>query len=135
MPGFFDDMGLDMDPCVLRMDDLRIYESKTLMLGLQDDGLGVHLYHIHAGFDSHMVCAVYKMNGLIVDHHVGTEIGIKPFLNISEIYSRSLDSNIDDFLKVNGISFELSDEVPTPKASTSPYVGPRLEDLTLPSPF
>lgn len=135
MSNFFDDMGLEMDTCVLRSDDLRLYASKTLMLGVHSNGRGVHLYNVIDGIHHNLVCAVYRMDGVIDSHEMGQAISLKPFKNIAEIEERSLDKTVLDFLKTNKLDFKLVEKVPKPMDPSSPYDGPRLEDLTLPSPF
>lgn len=135
MSDFFDDMGLEMDNCVLRSDALDLYASKTLMLGTHINGGGIHLYNVIDGVHSNLVCAVYRMNGVIESHEFGTAISIAPFKGISKIEEQSANKDVLDFLKANNFEFEVVSKVPTPVDPISPYDGPRLEDLTLPSPF
>lgn len=135
MSDFFDDMGLDLDTCVLRSDDLRLFANRTLMLGVQGDGKGVHLYNVIDGIHCHLVCAVYGMNGVIDSHEIGPDISLKPFKSISEVEEQSLDKDVLDFLNTNNLEFKVVETVPKPLDPISPYDGPRLEDLTLPSPF
>lgn len=135
MSNFFDDLGLEMDTCVLRLDDMPLQWSQTLMLGIHDNGNGVHLYNLAEGAHNHLVCAVYRMNGVIESHEIGDTISIKPFEKISSIKKDPSHDFVLNFLKINNIEFSIVETVPLPVDPTSPYDGPRLEDLTLPSPF
>lgn len=130
-----EDMGLESESNLLDVDETGFKDSRTLLVGQNPDGLGVHLYQILENYELNLVCATYTVRGELKYHERGesvTLLALQPGMSVEQ---GSLSNYVKEVLDRNGISFEKYDSVVKPGTPSPPFEGPQLTDLTLTPPF
>lgn len=130
-----EDMGLEMKRNLLDVDHTETKESRTLLVGQNPDGMGIHLYQISENYEMNLVCATYTINGELDYHERGESVTLRAFQPGLSVEQNSLSGYVEEVLDQNGIHMEKHESVVKPGTPSPPFEGPQLTDLTLTPPF